>query len=141
MRRGNLAIDERIAPAFEPPYQVHERHLGGVGFAAEHGFTEEGVTHGEEIKTEDEFSFAPGFDGMSDSPVVQHSIGFDHLRHDPCAAGWIPGPVALGVLPLATLVLPCTSWQRAMPHDLAEGGIESHVEFFPAQCLVPAARG
>src|SRR3990167_2812637 len=110
MRRGNLAIDERIAPAFELPYQVHERHLGGVGFAAEHGFTEEGVTHGDTIKTADQFSLAPGLDGVGEPPVVQHTIGLEHLRRDPCATGWTPGP-----------------WQRAMPHDIAEGGIEGDV--------------
>ena len=123
MRRGNLAIDERIAPAFELPYQVHERHLGGVGFAAEHGFTEEGVTHGDAVQTADEFSFAPGFDGMGQPAFVQHTIGLNHLRRDPCAAGGIPGPRS-----------------RAVLHDIAEGGIEGDVEFFPSQCLAQTAR-
>ena len=55
MRRWQLAINQVKTPVFKLPHEMHKRHFGSIGFAAEHGFTEKDAAQGDAIKPADKF--------------------------------------------------------------------------------------
>lgn len=87
--------------------------------AVEHGFAGEESADGDAIKSADEFSFAPSFDGVSVSESMQIGVGEDEFLGDPAV-------FAVGAM-------------GTMADDLAEGLVEGDAEWVLSQATLEAS--
>ena len=77
MGRGPLRVVEDEAALFEPPLQMREGHLRGLGFAAEHAFSKECTADGHTIDSADEPTRAPDFSAVGVAEPVQFLIAVE----------------------------------------------------------------
>ena len=92
----HLAVDHFETPVLELAHQRHERHLGGIGDAHEHGFAEECAAERNAVQAADQFPLEPGFHRMREARAMQRNVGFDHRLRNPGAGLTVPRlPAAL----------------------------------------------
>ncbi len=116
VRGFHLAVDQAESPALQLPRQPHQRDLGGVGFAAEHGFAVEHAADRHAVETADQLAVAPGFHRMRVAGLEQAGVGRHHRRGNPGAACPLP-------------------WRGAGAHHLGEGGVDTQLEAGVAHAL------
>jgi hypothetical protein len=78
-----LAVDQRHVFLAR---QFHQRDLGGVGDAAEHGFAEEDVPELHAVDAAGEASVVPALDGAPVAELEQLVVGAQHFGGDPGTA-------------------------------------------------------
>src|SRR5690606_21916501 len=69
-----LAVEQRIAAGTEAGDEMDQRHLGGVGLAAEHALAEEGGADRDAIEAADKPSVAPALDGVAVAGVEKRAV-------------------------------------------------------------------
>src|SRR5690606_18885917 len=74
-------------PVLQLTHEVDERHLGGVGHVAEHGFAEKHTSERHSVQAAHELSVVPRLDGVGQAEIVQATVGFEHGGGEPGAAG------------------------------------------------------
>lgn len=94
--------------------QCGQRNFGGVGEAAEHGFTKYGFPKRDAIQAPHELVIDPDLYAMGKSGSVQRAVGGDHVWHYPGAG------------------LPCPGAGCTSSDDLFKGGVDSN---FAGSCL------
>ncbi len=97
-----LAIDRGDAVRQTHTHQAGESHFGAIGDRGEHGFTEDGVTQGDEVKTCHQFAIQPDLSTVCEASAVQVFISLHHSGNNPSA------------------LLSGSSRLAAAAHDLAE---------------------
>lgn len=103
-----LAINLPDAMVTTKTNKRRKRNFGGIGRAAEHGFTKHGFAHRNAVQPAGELAIDPGLYAVGKAGPVQVAIGCNHGRHDPGACLALAGACRAGL------------------NDLLEGRIDSN---------------
>ena len=66
-----LGVQQHEAASEQPPHQMHQGDLGGVGTPAEHALAKERAAERNAVKAADQFATGPGLDAMGMAAAVQ----------------------------------------------------------------------
>src|SRR5205807_6731009 len=83
MRCRPLRVEEREFERAQTFNQSDQGDLRGVRYTMKHRFAKERAADGNAVKSAGEFIFAPGFDRMRVSELVQALVAFNDLAIDP----------------------------------------------------------
>jgi hypothetical protein len=117
MRREPLRVEQGKLARAQSFHQSNKRDLRCISHAMKHGFAKKRAAHRHTVKAAREFSFAPCFNRMRVTELVQSRVALNDLGVD-------PGVVAL----------------RAGPNDFAKFYVDLDLESFPALQLAERMR-
>jgi hypothetical protein len=80
---GHLAVNGPDTDFYGVPDQCRQCHLRGIGFAAEHGFTEKDPVQAHAVQSSGKFPVRPAFQGVGKTQLMQVDISIFHLLGDP----------------------------------------------------------
>ncbi len=83
MRREPLRVEQRKFSRAQSFHQSNERNLRCISHSMKHGFAKKRPAHHHTVKAAGEFSFAPCFNRMRVTELMQSRVALDDLGVDP----------------------------------------------------------